>query len=400
MTTKLTQPQPGATKRIPRRVWLAAIIVVLTAIIACSLWSLRKSKSVDERLAAIEAAREIPDSENAAVVYNKLMQDPNATSLLDNWPQFLNQASEELTFKEPWLSKDYPKLAAWVKEKQPVIDTLLEASRFEKCRFPIEMPLPENHLMRKWTYLLRRVSNNDIGDGRIDDAIDKWRCLVQMANHLRQQPLRDAYLVAIAIEAVAARQMAVFVVEGSADETHLHKIEMLPLQVQDNWAGVLKEIPPVQKLAEQKMKEQFSLLDRLKYELDFGLLGSTKYPDYDGMRVQHLKKLAISRGVYILVALRRYKNEHGCWPESLDEIKFSLSVEILTDPQNNSSFIYKVTKDGYALYSKGLNGVDEDGKYRDRCDDWPIWPPPGRETEAKEESAEPNESNPNTEPIE
>jgi len=391
MMAELTQPQPGTTKRIPRRVWLAVIVVVLTAIVLSLLWSMWNSKSLDEQLAAIEAARAIPDSENAATIYNKLLQDPNATSLLDNWPQFLNQASEELTFKEPWLSKDYPKLAAWVKEKQPVIDGLLEASMFDKCRFPIQMPLPANHAMRKWTYLLRRVSNNDIGDGRIDDAIDKWRCLLQMGHHLRQQPLFDAHLVAIAIEAVALRQTTAFLVQGNADEAHLHKIESLPLHTEDNWASALEEITPAEELAEEKWKGQMEFIERIRYIFVYEGYRSGKNPDIGKIRKQYRELLAISRGLHVLVALRRYKNKHGRWPQSLDQIQSQVPAEMFIDPFG-SALIYRLADDSFTLYSKGPNKLDENGKRKDGCDDCPIWISATQEQAPKLQNADPNQS--------
>ena len=389
---------PEITKRLSWRVSLAAIIVVLAAIVLCLLWSMWNSKSLDEQLAAIEAAREIPDSENAAVVYNKLMQYPNATTLLDNWPQFLNQASEELTFKEPWLSKDYPKLAAWVKEKQPVIDRLLEASRFEKCRFPIEMPLPENHLMRKWTYLLRRVSNNDIGDGRIDDAIDKWRCLLQMGNHLRQQPLFDAHLVAIAIEAVALHQTTVFLIQGNADEAHLRRIETLPLHTEDNWTAVLEEITPAEKLAEEIWKGQMGFIERVRYIFGYGGFRSGKDRDVDSIHKQYSELLARSRGLHVLVALRRYKNRHGRWPENLDQIQSQVPAEMFIDPFGNT-LAYKLADDSFTLYSKGPNELDENGKRWDGCDDCPIWTPPAGKQDTKLQNTDPNQGEKNKELI-
>jgi len=378
------------TKRKKMRVWLAAIIVGLMAIVLSLLWSMWNSESLDEQLGAIEAARAIPDSENAAVVYNKLMQDPNATSLLDNWPQFLNQASEELTFKEPWLSKDYPKLAAWVKEKQPVIDRLLEASRFEKCRFPIAIPLPENHLMRKWTYLLRRAVQNDIGEGRIDEAIDKWRCLLQMGHHLRQQPLFDAHLVAIAIEAIALRQTTDFLVQGNADEAHLHKIETFPLHTEDNWAAVLEEIMPSEELAEEIWKGQMGFIERVKYIFGYGGFRSGKDRDIGGIRSQYRELLAISRGLHVLVALRRYKNRHGRWPENLDQIQSQVPAEMFIDPFG-SALTYNLTDDSFTLYSKGPNKLDENGKRKNGCDDCPIWTPPAGQQETKLQNTDPNQ---------
>jgi len=390
---KQQNQKPKNAKRTRKRVWLAAIVGAITVLIVCLFWSRWNSNSVDERLAAIEAARAIPDEENAATIYNQLMQDPNATLLLDYRPGFLDDDSDNLTFLQPWSGKDFPELAVWIKEQQHVFDRLLEASKFDKCRFPIAIdpvqrsqPSQPYRAMRKWTFLLRRAANNDIGEGRIDDAIDKWRCLLQMSNHLRQQPLFIEYLVALAIEAVALNQTVVFLVEGNADESHLRKVETLPLHTEDDWSAVLEEILPVEELLEQKMKEKLGLLDRLKYEFNYGLFGSMKDPDYNQIHQLSLRGVATYRGIHILVALRRYRNEHGRWPESLDDIQSQVPEEMLIDPFNSDNFVYKLTDNAFRLYSKGKNNVDEDGQYRDPQDDWPIWPPRGRKPKAKEEN--------------
>lgn len=380
------------TNRKKMRVWLAAIIVVLTAIIACFVWSQGKSKSADERLAEIEAARAIPDSENAAVVYNKLMQDPNATSLLAEWPQFiLSETSGKMALIVPWQSEDYAELAVWIKQKQPVIDRLLDASKFDKCRFPIEMPLPANQAMHRWTLLLRLAVIDDIANDRIDYAIDKWRCLLQMGNHLRQQPLFDAHLLAIAMEAVALRQTTAFLVQGNADEAHLSRIELLPLHTKDNWASALEEITPAEELAEENMKGQMGFVERIKYTFGYGGFRSGKDRDIGRIRSQYRELLAISRGLHVLVALRRYKNRHGRWPQSLDQIQSQVPAEMFSDPFG-SVLIYKLADDSFTLYSKGPNELDENGKRWDGCDDCPIWTPPAGKQDTKLQNTDPNQS--------
>lgn len=101
-----------------------------------------------------------------------------------------------------------------------------------------------------------------------------------------------------------------------------------------------------------------------------------------------LRAIANKNGARIMIALRRHKNKHGRWPERLEQIENFLSPEILVDPLNNSSFIYKLTEDGFTLYSKGKNNLDEDGT-RDRwgkktgADDQLIWPL--RKSETQEE---------------
>lgn len=373
-----------------KRISLAAVVIVLTAIIACFIWSTWNSKSVEQQLAAIEAARAIPDAENAAVLYNKLMQDPNATTLLAELPQFiLNTTSDQLALIAPWQSDDYARLAAWVEEKQPVVDAILEAANFDKCRFQIEMPLPANQAMRRWTFLLRLAVIDDIANDRIDDAIEKWRCLLQMGNHLRQQPLFDAHIVAMGIEAIALRQTTTFLVQGNAGEAHLQRIEALPLHTKDNWAAALEEITPAEELAEENWKGQMGFIERIKYT--FGYAGF-RAKDRDIGRVSRLyyELLARSRGLHVLVALRRYKNKNGRWPETLDQIKPQVPAEMFLDPFG-SPLAYKLTNDTFTLYSKGPNKIDENGNRRNGCDDCPIWVPPAQKQETKQQNADPNQ---------
>ena len=130
---------PKTARRKRKRIWLAAIIVALTAIIASFLWSLQNSKSVEQRLAAIEAARAIPDSENAAVIYHKLAM---AGDRVVGRPGY-SDARDTFKFIRPRRSGDYPKVAAWLQDRQDVISELLKASEFEKCRFThFGLPLP------------------------------------------------------------------------------------------------------------------------------------------------------------------------------------------------------------------------------------------------------------------
>jgi hypothetical protein len=95
---------------------------------------------------------------------------------------------------------------------------------------------------------------------------------------------------------------------------------------------------------------------------------------------------ADKRGSRIMVALRRYKNANGRWPEGLDDVRALASEEVFIDPVNNSAFVYKLTDDGFTLYSKGKNNIDEDGEYdtvfdpnsfetKVNADDRLFWPP-------------------------
>jgi len=88
-----------------------------------------------------------------------------------------------------------------------------------------------------------------------------------------------------------------------------------------------------------------------------------------------------AKGARAVIVLCRHKNKYGHWPQNLDEVKEFADSDIFVDPLSNDSFVYKLTEDGFTLYSKGANGVDEGGEYSDDCqqdkaepDDWLIWP--------------------------
>ena len=203
----------------------------------------------------------------------------------------------------------------------------------------------------------------------------------------QQQCRLIEHLEGMSSEAVGVRQASAFVVEGEPDEHQLHRIASLPFETQDEWVAVLGRIAPVEELALQEYKKEMGLVERLKYELGIGQIGSAKYDTYKRMRESYSRKLASKRGLRILIALRRYRKEHHRWPDSLDEIRQRVSAEILVDPSNKGAFVYRLTDDGFTLYSKGENDLDEDGEYkggrrRDGPDDWLIWPPRGRKTQA------------------
>jgi hypothetical protein len=118
-----------------------------------------------------------------------------------------------------------------------------------------------------------------------------------------------------------------------------------------------------------------------------GVSGKSYYEEHD----IHLRHCSELRGSRVLVALRRYKDKTGHWPERLEDVKTSAPTEIFIDPLSSDSFVYKLTEENFKLYSKGKNSIDEDGEYESRFDfdrrvhiveedDWLIWPLNGGKT--------------------
>lgn len=398
--------KPKSAKRKNKRIWLAAITVALTAIIVSLLWRPWNSESIDERLAKIEVARAIPDSENAAVIYHQLAVNGGLTGARPGY----SDSRDTFNFTRPWRANDYPEIAAWIEDQQDMIGGLLKASKFEKYRFKdfvepgrvmtTSGPAQLYRIVRygrsdRWIDLLVCALGNDIAEGRKAAAIDKYLCLMQVANHQRQDTDLLVYAEGVTTEMMALLAMASFIVEGNLARKDLETVEASVPTTADNWKRDSATITEVYSL---KMKK-FGYRDRLRY-LWRDFFSSKGW--LDRIRDAYLAALAARRGTHILIALRRHKNRTGHWPENLDEIRPSLTKQILTDPQNKGPFVYKLTNHSYTLYSKGKNKIDDAGKTNfipGGPDDWPIWPPPPRKTKPGEEKTDPDKSATPTEPI-
>ena len=191
---------PSQAGRRRKRAWLIAGTVVFLAGAAGLLWIAGVGwdrRSADERVAEIEAARAIPDAENAALIYGELLRDPRAMSVLDKLPD--SNSVRERVFglgrHSPWRSEEHPELVAWIAEHQFIMDRLARTPAVDKCRFPISIDVvnyrdvdERARAMRHWGDLLTVAAGNDLAEGRIDAAIAKWHCLLQVVHHLDQQP--------------------------------------------------------------------------------------------------------------------------------------------------------------------------------------------------------------------
>jgi hypothetical protein len=463
--------------------WLGVCCVVVVLIVWVFLpeetegW---RPYTFDKEMAALKAKYAIPDEENAAIIYNQLLEDYNKAALE---PNFVDPNLKDLIRKEFWLSKDHPEAAEWLGQQEGTIAKLIEASKIEQCRFPINVDIVKFYdttdrfsAMRRWAYLLISSANNDVAEGRIDQALEKYFAVLQIGKHQLQQPMMVDLLVGIGVEAVSTNQLKRFIVTGDATEERLNLIEQALAEIKYDWSYDLPRVLEYEKLlaknlcgmfyavnAEGKtrlnvgvatramkcqlpedVKDEFVITywyERLmkastilcwfympstpqkageiidseykrlyamaepNFDWQKGVEKPTKMlklnyrhlvermteiiePAYDGVHDTYLRTASQQRGDLLTIALRRYKNKAGHWPESLDEVKLLAAEEIFVDPMNGGSFVYKLADDKFKLYSKGKNNIDEGGQYnskwdhnsrewKEKEDDWLIWPPRG-----------------------
>ena len=360
---------------------LRAIYIILFLIItSVIIWRIFYYKSTKGQLAEIEASFAIPDSENAAIIYNQIIVDYPEAYLK---PAFLTLTIDDNTRLAPWTSEDYPEVAKWLEENEDLFTKLLEASKYEDCLFPIAINSSEDmdniishlSLFRKLTFWLMRSANYDLGEGRTDQAMEKYICCIKMGRHFCQQPVAVEFLVGISIEAISLQRTRDFIMYENTKPEQIKTIETsLPdtkFQFDKYWT-LMRQVEYLN--SRTLLKTTTNFLSRLAQ-----LLLNRNIDEEAIKRVKeiYLRLLTDRKGTQILVALRQYKNKNGKWPETLDELKPLLSSEdILIDPQNDSSFVYKLKDSEFILYSTGLNGIDENGQKKSPADDWQIWPLP------------------------
>ena len=380
------------TKRSKKR--FRPFFIVLSILAFCLfLWKFLFYTQAEEKLAAIEAARAIDDSENAASIYNKLLG--YNTSLLKY--NFQNTASEDATLSKPWSGKDYPELVKWFELRQDIINDLIQGSKIEQCRFPLtDFPKGSGlhgkrlRAFRIWTFFLVRSANNDIAEGRIEKALEKCFCLIRIGRHNRQQPFALDFSIGIIIESTALRRMRTCIVESDVTDENLGAIETAISQPNDEWTQDLDNMLAVEKLY-VRMLPHIPSKPGWRYELKaWWEKKQDQEAKIDRVKEIYTRLLADRRGNQILIALRRFRNKTGRWPESLDELKPLVAEDILIDPQNNGPFVYKLTDDGFILYSKGPNNIDEGGSDKNDADDRAIWPLQIPQTKVQNSKADPS----------
>jgi hypothetical protein len=236
-----------ACAALPRRArkWFglstAAAVIVLAAWVFLpdgdANW---RPYTFDEELAALQAKYAVPDEENAALIYDKLFEtmDPDP-----NEPKFFARSAPS-SRDELWLSKDHPETAEWLKSYQDTIGKLIQATGSDKCQFPISIDpvtygdsIKKLSKIRNCTRLLISTANNDIAEGRIGDALEKYLCIIKIADHMYQQPAMMYHLVGYPIESLGLQRLNRFVIEGEPTTKQLQLISESFTDLGNNWSS-------------------------------------------------------------------------------------------------------------------------------------------------------------------
>jgi energy-coupling factor transporter transmembrane protein EcfT len=233
-------------RRIRRWSWLSLGAVIIALIIWIFLpednegWQPYKY-NFDKELKKLGKQSLIPPEENAAILYNQLIEtyDPNDYYIFDSDPNTFYSI-----FGNPWLSKDYPEIAEGLRRSENTIETLTEISKIKQCKFPLsdtansESQINRNAAIRHWARLLVIAINNDIAEGRANKAIQKIVANLQMAKHLYQQPTSIDFLAGTIVESLAIRNLNRIMVESAAMDRRMNIIENALADIKNDWNSI------------------------------------------------------------------------------------------------------------------------------------------------------------------
>ena len=118
----------------------------------------------------------------------------------------------EKLWKQPWTSKDFPEASNFLDAHSETIDKLLLISRIEKCSWSVQADNYDDYTVPYKTMgycgkLLRLDISRDLGEGRLQKAMEKSFCLLRMAKHLYQQTQSLDFYYGAAYETTALQMI-------------------------------------------------------------------------------------------------------------------------------------------------------------------------------------------------
>jgi len=153
--------------------WMAAALAVLTLIIWIIIpenetW-IPYNLNLEKELNALNKKFALSEDENAAVLYNRLMENQKQNYAQSSPPDpniFYYAAMEK-----PWNTEQFPEFSNWLKKQDKTITALITASKKKNCfykinrkcllSYPSSIPM-HTKFHRNWFCLLSCAANNDL----------------------------------------------------------------------------------------------------------------------------------------------------------------------------------------------------------------------------------------------
>lgn len=206
--------------RVFRALAIALAVIVLAFVAPWLYLDWRMARDVEDTFARLERAgrpmsltelapKPVPDSENAAVLYQEVFrvdfETGESSSLLSNASGV--GAVDDYSTGAIGPAAARPVLSS--PQAQQTLDTLRRGSLRPACVFPIEwdrhqlIHFPHYSQFREAARWLSASTKLDAHDGRLDQAAEWTATSLRMSEHLAREPMLISQLVVIAVQAIA-----------------------------------------------------------------------------------------------------------------------------------------------------------------------------------------------------
>ena len=165
----------------------------------------------------------------------------------------------------------------------------------------------------------------------------------------------------------------------------LHPDKQETLDVANNFYDYCEQLS--KKSAVQMYEETDDIDERMKKLFSDNVFMEAMTPALRKVIMISHRLPADLNSIFAIVAILRYKQDKGDYPDTLEELVTSGYLKQLPmDPYSDKPLVYKKTDEGFLLYSVGLNfkddsgqiARDDEGKIKRYADegDWVFWPVP------------------------
>jgi hypothetical protein len=185
---------------------------------------------------------------------------------------------------------------------------------------------------------------NSIADSKLLRRLISWDTTMRRGNQLFS---RMSSVLRLHDRAMREKQLAL--IEQEIMELHE---KLMPLRI----AEEVLELGPAEGIG-NLLGDQFFML---------------MFPYYGKYQLRGDRSEQVHRNLHVAFALAAYKASEGRYPEKLDVLAPKYLPAIPGDLFSGKALIYRPSKDGYLLYSVGVNGKDDGGQTREddlSCDD-------------------------------
>jgi hypothetical protein len=118
-------------------------------------------------------------------------------------------------------------------------------------------------------------------------------------------------------------------------------------------------------LEETKIAQLFGWTYRFDVLVNQDLWSGQDRQSREQLKKAYLRHQVPTNLLLVELAILCYRDDHGAWPDRLDELVPDYLPQVPLDPLSGTPLVYRVTGDDYLLYSVGTDRQDNGGKFGD-----------------------------------